>query len=165
MSQYDWMLYLKIKLCHCDLYFMVQWFLPYILKAIWCINMIPWKDESVWLDAWPQNKSRSLWPIFNGSVILPHILKGIWCINIITWANESVWLDVDLKIKMGHCDLYFMVQWFCLIFWRLFDIETWYLGLMSQYDLMLLLKIIVGLCDLYFMVQWFCLISWRLFDV
>ena len=28
----------------------------------------------------------------------------------------------DLKINVGHCDLYFMVQWFCLIYWRLFDI-------------------------------------------
>ena len=27
----------------------------------------------------------------------------------------------DLKINVGHCDLYFMVQWFCLIFPRLFD--------------------------------------------
>ena len=25
----------------------------------------------------------------------------------------------DLRINVGHCDLYFMVQWFCLISWRL----------------------------------------------
>ena len=72
-------------------------------------------------------------------------------------------LILDLKIKVGHCDLYFMVQWFCLISWRLFDVLTWYLGMMSKYDLMLDLKVKVGHCDLYFMVQRVCLISWRLF--
>ena len=71
----------------------------------------------------------------------------------------------DLKINVGHCDLYFMVQWFCLISWRLFDVWTSYFRIMSQYDPTFDLKINVGHCDLYFMVQWFCLISWRLFDV
>ena len=49
MSQYDLMLDLKIKVGHCDLYFMVHGsvILPYILKAIRCINMIPWTNESV----------------------------------------------------------------------------------------------------------------------
>ena len=27
---------LKINIGHCDLYSMVQWFLPYILKTVWC---------------------------------------------------------------------------------------------------------------------------------
>ena len=58
-----------------------------------------------------------------------------------------------------------MVQWFCLIFWRLFDVWTSYFGIMSQYDTTFDLKINVGHCDLYFMVQWFYLISWRLFDI
>ena len=73
-------------------------------------------------------------------------------------------LMFDLKIFVGHCDLHFMVQWFCLIAWRLFDIWTPYFGVMSQYDLMIDLKICVGHCDLYFMVQWFCLVSWTLFS-
>ena len=47
-----------------------------------------------------------------------------------------------------------MVQWFCLISWRLFDTWTSYFGIMCQYDL----KINVGHYDLYFMVQWFCLV-------
>ena len=71
----------------------------------------------------------------------------------------------DLKIYVGHCDLYFMVQWFCLVSWRLFDVWTSLIGIMIQYDLTFDLKINVGHCDLYFMVQWFCVISWRLFDV
>ena len=65
----------------------------------------------------------------------------------------------DLKINVGHYDLYFMVQWFCLISWRLFDVWTPYFGIMSLYDPKFELKINVGHCDLYFMVQWFCLIS------
>ena len=71
----------------------------------------------------------------------------------------------DLKINVGHCDLYSMVQWFCLISWRLFDAWTLLFGIMSQYDLKFYLKINIGHCDLYFMAQWFCVISWRLFDV
>ena len=50
-------------------------------------------------------------------------------------------LMLYLKIKLCHCDLYFMVLWFCLISWRQFDVYTWYFGLTSQYDLMLDLKI------------------------
>ena len=71
----------------------------------------------------------------------------------------------DLKINVGHCDLYFMVQWFCLISWRLFNVWTSYFRIMSQYDPTFDLKINVGHFDLYFMVQWFCPISWRLFDI
>ena len=65
--------------------------------------------------------------------------------------------------REGHHDLYFTVQWFCLISWRLFYIWTPYFRIMSQYDMTFDLKINVGHCDLYFMVQWFCLISWWLF--
>ena len=58
-----------------------------------------------------------------------------------------------------------MVQWVCLVSWRLFDVWTSLFGIMNQYDWTFDLKIIVGNCDLYFMVHWFCVISWRLFDV
>ena len=63
--------------------------------------MIPWTNESVWLDAAPENKSGSLWFIFHGSVILPYILKAIWLINMITWAYESVWFDAWPQNKNG----------------------------------------------------------------
>ena len=98
-------------------------------------------------------------------MILPYILKTIWYVNTILWDNESVWPDVWPKKNIGHCDLYFMVQWFCLISWGLFDVWTSYFRIMRQYDTTFDLKINVGHCDLYFMVQWFCLISWRLFDI
>ena len=71
----------------------------------------------------------------------------------------------DLKINVGHCDLYSMVQWFCLTSWRLFGVWTILFGILSHYDPKFDLKINIGHYDLHFMIQWFCLISWRLFDV
>ena len=84
------------------------------------------------------------------------IVGWTW-LNLVTWTCGS-WSE-------GQHDLYFTVQWFCLISWRLFDVCTSYFGSMNQYDPMFDLNINVGHCDLYSMVQWFCLISWRLFDV
>ena len=63
----------------------------------------------------------------------------------------------DLKIIICRCDLYFMVQWFCLISWRLFAVWTSYFRIMSQYDPTFDHKMNVGHCDLYFMVHWFAL--------
>ena len=95
--------------------------LPYVLKTIWYINTILWDYESVWPEDWPQNKCRSLSPIFHGPVILPYILKTIWYMNTILWDYESVWPDVWPKINVGHCDLYFIVHWFCLMSLYLMD--------------------------------------------
>ena len=139
---------------------MVQWF---------CL--ISWRLFDEWtilfgiMSQYDLKKYRSLWPIFHGPVILPYILKTIWCMYIILWEYESVRQTFDLKINVGHCDLYSMLQWFCLISWRLFDAWTLLCGIMSQYDPKFYLKINIGHCDLYFMAQWFCVISWRLFDV
>ena len=81
--------------------------------------------------------------------------------NIILQDYESV-IDptFDLKINVGDCDLYFMVQYFALY------LEDIYLccmniiyGIMRQYDPMFDLKINVGHFEIYFMVQLFCLIS------
>ena len=84
------------------------------------------------------------------------IVGQTW-LNLVTWTCGS-WSE-------DQHDLYFKVQWFCLISWRLFDVWTLLFWIMSQYDQMFDLKINVGHCDLYSMVQWFCLLSWRLFDV
>ena len=67
---------------------------PYTLKTISCMNIIIWDYESVWPDAWPQNKCRPLWPIFHGPMILCYIMKTIWCMNIILGDYGSVWPDV-----------------------------------------------------------------------
>ena len=67
--------------------------------------------------------------------------------------------------SQGQHDLYFTIQWPCLISWRLFDVWTSYFRIMSQYNQTFDLKTNVGPYGLYFMVHWFCLISRRLFDV
>ena len=137
--------------------------LPDILKTIWCMYIILSEYESVRPNVWPQNKCRSLWPIFHGPVIVLYTLKTISCMNIIIWNYESVWTDTS-PLNVGHLDLYFMVQWFYVISWKLFDIWTSSLGIMGQYDWTIDLKKNVCHCDLYFMIHWFCLISQRLFD-
>ena len=65
--------------------------LPYILKAIWRIDMITWlmSQYNLMLDL---KIKMDQWPIFHGSVILCYIFKTYWCINMIPWNNESVWL-------------------------------------------------------------------------
>ena len=135
--------------------------LPYILKTFWYMNTILQDYESVWHIIWPQNKCKSLWPIFNGPVVLPYIFEDYLIYKHPYFGIMSQYDPMfDLKINVGHCDLYFMVQWFCLIS----ILKTvWCMNrIMSQYDLTFDLKIDVGRFDLYFMVQWFCLISWSL---
>ena len=126
------------SISHYDLYFMVQWF---------CL--ISWRLFDVCAS-------------YFGS--MNQYDQTIWCMNIIIWDMSQYDPTFYLKINIGHCDLYFMAQWFCITSWRLFDVWTSYFGIEGQYDLTFDLKINVGLYDLYFMVQWFCLISPRLFD-
>ena len=158
ISQYDRMFDLKINVGHWPI-FHGPLILLYILKTIWCMNIILWDYESVWHDIWPQNKCRSLWPIFHGPVILPYI----WRLFDIWTPYFGIMSQYDLRIFVTPCDLYFMVQWFCLISWKLFSGWTSYFGIMNQYDPTYDLQIFVGHCDLYFMVHWIC--PWRLFDV
>ena len=54
--------------------------LPFILKTIWCMNIIIRDYESIWPDVWSQNKCRSLWPIFHGPLIC-----------IISWRLFDLW--------------------------------------------------------------------------
>ena len=138
--------------------------LPCILKTIWWLNIIIWNYESVWPYVWPQNKCRSLWPIFRGQVILPYILKTNRCMKIIIWDYESVWPEVWPQIKYrslwpifhGPMILHYILKTIWCI--------TSYFGIMGHTDPTFDLKINVGLSDLYFMVQWFYLISPRPFD-
>ena len=100
-------------------------------------------------EVWPQNKYRLLWSIFHGSLILLYILKTIWCMNIILWDYGLVWPTFDLKINVGLCDLYFMVQWFCLISPRLFDTWVSYFQTMRQCDPNFDLKVYINQHDIY----------------
>ena len=135
-----------------------------ILKTIQWLNIILWDYGSVWPDMWPPNICRSLWPVFHGLLNLPFILKTVWTPYF--WIMSQYDTTFDLKINVGHCDLYFMVQYFALYFEDCLIYEHHTLGLwvsmtQHQYDL----KINVGPCRSYFMIQWFYLISWRLFDI
>ena len=55
--------------------------------------------------------------IFHGSVILPYILNTICWINVTPGILVPCDPIIDVKIYLCWCDLYFMVQWFCLISW------------------------------------------------
>ena len=79
-----------------------------------------WDISSLWPDYWRQNISLLVWPIFHGSVILPYILNTICWINVTLGILVPCDPIIDVKIYLCWCDLYFMVQWFCLISWRLF---------------------------------------------
>ena len=64
-------------------------------------------DMDLWVMKW-----RLAWPVFHGPVILPYILKTfLLYFGIMNQYDPRF----DLKINVGHCDLYFMVQWFCLV--------------------------------------------------
>ena len=106
---------------------------------------------------------RSWWSTFHAPGILPYILTSICWRNVIPRILVSYDPIIDLKIYLGQCDVYFMVQWFCLISWILFDGETSFLDYTPS-DLMIDLKKHLGQCDLYFIVQCLFLIAWILFD-
>ena len=67
----------------------------------------------------------------------------------------------DLKINVGLCDLYFKVQWFCEISWKLFDVMN---IILQDYGSVWPDVWPQNKCRslwLYFLVQWFCLLSPR----
>ena len=109
----------KIYLCWCDLCFMVQDFALY-LEYYLLDKCHTWDISSLWPDYWRQNISLLLWPIFHGSVILPYILNTICWINVTPGILLPCDPMNDHLLYLGHFDLYFMVQWFCLISWILF---------------------------------------------
>ena len=80
-----------------------------------------WDVGSVWHKHWPEFIYIGQWPIFHGLVILLYILKTI------CWTNAiiGILIPCDAKIyvikSMWVSDLHFMVQWFCLVSWKLFD--------------------------------------------
>ena len=113
---------------------------------------------NVWHNLWPQYDFKSLWPIFHGQWVCPISESpfDIWTsyFQIMKW-HDTVF---NLNMNVSHCDLYFMVQWFCFISRRIFDIFTYFQS-MKWDDTTFDLNIILSHCDLYFMVQWFTYIS------
>ena len=107
--------------------------LPYIRKIIWQMNIILPDYEILWHNVWPQYEYRSVWPIFHGSVILLYMRKTIQHLNIILPDYEMVLQIFDLSMSVGQYDLYLMVQWFCFISERPFDIWKSYFQIMKWY--------------------------------
>ena len=75
----------------------------------------------MWHKHWTETIGVGQLPIFHGPLILPYILKTMWYII----AVIGIVVPCDAKIYLIKCmwvnDLHFMVQWFCLLSWRLFD--------------------------------------------
>ena len=99
-------------------------------------------DIDLWVMKW-----RSVWPIFHSPVIDFQCIL-ISCIYIILWDYESVWSEVWPQSNVGHYNLYFIVKWFGLISWMVFDVWTSLVWIMSQYDPEFDLKVNVGHFDL-----------------
>ena len=96
-------------------------------------------NGSVWHKDWPHKIYVGQWPIFRGPVILLTILKTVWWRNIIFGIKDQCDTKVGLIKQMWVSGLYFMVQWFCLTSWRLFDPlyqvwPTYILDIMDQCD-------------------------------
>ena len=121
---------LKTNVGHCDLYFMVHWFCL-ISRRLSIYDIILRDYVSVWPDVWPQNKCRSLWPIFHGPVILPFILKTVWCMNFIIWDYGSVWPDIWPQNKCRSLWHIFHGPVILPYILKIFDVWTWYFEIMS----------------------------------
>ena len=100
----------------------ISWFSDFALYLEYYLldKCHTWDITSMWPNEWPLTVSRSLWPVFHGSVILPYILNTICWINVTPGILVPCDPIIDVKIYLCWCDLYFMVQWFCLISWILF---------------------------------------------
>ena len=62
----------------------ISWFSDFALYLEYYLldKCHTWDITSMWPNEWPLTISRSLWPIFHGSVILPYILNTICWINV-----------------------------------------------------------------------------------
>ena len=158
MSQYD----LKINVGHCDLYFIVHWFL--LSWRLWCMNIIIWDYESLWPNIWRQNKCRSLWLLFHVPVILPYITKTIWWMSVMFSDKETVWPKLWPQNKYRRTwhlfhGLVILLNIFKIIWWMNIIV-----GIMDKCDTEIDLLKYIQVSDLYFMVKWFCFLSGRLVD-
>ena len=91
-----------------------------------------WDTGSMLHQDWPCNVCRCIWPILHAPVILPCIMKTVWCMNIILGILVPRGTRIDRVMYVSLSDLYYMLQWFYLVSWRLFDVRTSYLGYWFQ---------------------------------
>ena len=99
---------------------------------------IPWLLPPSW--SMPRDGTKS---VFSTFLLCKQLMQIVvrHCSNLMALTCGS-WSE-------GQHDLCFMVQWFCLISWRLFDILTSYYGFISHYDPTFDLKINLGLYDIF----------------
>ena len=123
---------------------------PLIRKHSYLDHRYPWGSAFIpWFltpGSMPQGGARGqnlghIKKCFSTFLLLKQLMQivGQTWLNLVTWTCGS-WSE-------GQHDLYFTVQWFCLISWRLFDVCTWYFQIMTPYDLTFDLTVT------YFMVQ------------
>ena len=76
----DTMIDIIINVGHFDLYFMVQWFWPYILNVIWCMNIIITSQYDLTVDL---------------KVNIGHydLYFGVQWFYVISWRQLDVWLS------------------------------------------------------------------------
>ena len=123
-----------------------------------------WHNGSLWHKDWPHQICIGQWPLFHGPVILCNILKTIRWSNVILGIMDQCDTKIDLLKYLWVNDLYFMVQWFCLIqcIFIKYLMDDVICGIMDQCDTKINLIKYILVSDLYFLVRWFCLIFWRL---
>ena len=63
--------------------------LPYILSTIWWMNIKLWDNEWMGCNFWPQNESRSQWPIFHGPMILLLLIFAFKNILVLLARHDS----------------------------------------------------------------------------
>ena len=78
-------------------------------------------NGSMWHKDWLHQIYLGQWPIFHGPVIWLNILETVWWRNVILGIMDQFDTKIDLMKYIWVSDLYFMVQWLCLISVRLFD--------------------------------------------
>ena len=86
----------------------ISWFSDFALYLEYFLldKCHTWDITSMWPNEWPLTISRSLWPIFHGSVILPYILNTICWINVTPGILLPCDPMNDHLLYLGHCDLY-----------------------------------------------------------
>ena len=83
-------------------------------------------NGSVWLCKWPYTIHKPLWYTFHGPVIFPYFSNFIrWICTILGIMGQLDTVN-DFIIFKGHCELQFMIHWFCLVSRALFHRYTYY---------------------------------------
>ena len=111
--------------CQHDLYFTVQWFFLYLEDYLMYVH----HTLGVWISM-PRCLTSTLmkvtvtytpWSSDFALYLEDYLMDEQYYLRL--WVSDR---KFDLKINIGHYDLYFTVQWFCLKSLRLFDVCTSY---------------------------------------